>query len=264
MSHTVVSKHILGLEHELGVALLKTGPNGVALTAEGRRYYEQIASALQLISDATSELQERRGYPTLHIASSPGFAITWLTPRISCFLQQHPGIEITIRPTDRPPDLLAGEADVDIRYTDRRAVGTTCEEFLRPRVFPVASPRAHFAQPGIVRSLSDLLAQPLVHEETHAHWQLWLNAAGLSAVEIPPGSRYWNAPLAIEAARMGHGIALALDLLVEEDLRSGRLVELLETDVRLHTYAIATRADRWHDTEITCFREWLLAACRAS
>lgn len=62
---------------------------------------------------------------------------------------------------------------------------------------------------------------------------------------------------------MGHGIALALDLMVEEDLRSGRLVELLDTDIRLHTYMLATHADRWHETEITCFREWLLAACGA-
>ena len=263
MSHTVVSKHILGLEHELGVVLLKTGPNGVCLTAEGRRYYEQIASALQLISSATSELRERRGYPTLHIASSPGFAISWLTPRISCFLQEHPGIEITIRPTDRPPNLLAGEADIDIRYAERCAVGTTCQDFLHPRVFPVASPQTDFAQPGVIRTLSDLLSQPLVHEETHTHWQLWLNAAGMPAAEIPPGSRYWNAPLAIEAARMGHGIALALDLMVEEDLRSGRLVELLDTDIRLHTYMLATHTDRWHETEITCFREWLLAACGA-
>ena len=98
-----------------------------------------------------------------------------------------------------------------------------------------------------------------MHEETHAHWQLWLSAAGLAVQEMPHGPRYWNATLAIDAAKIGHGIALALDLLVEHELRNGELVELLDTAVYLHSYLFSTRADRWDEPVIARFRAWLLA-----
>ena len=44
---------------------------------------------------------------------------------------------------------------------------------------------------------------------------------------MPPlrGPRLWHAHLAIEAARLGQGIALANRFLVEEDLTADRLVE---------------------------------------
>ena len=208
VDHTVVSKHIRKLEQDLGTQLMTAGPAGTQLTAAGAEYYRHISEALGAIATATARLRERSACPTLHVACSPGFAVRWLVPRISHFLEASPGLEIAVRPTNRPPNLRAGEADVDLRYTPDCAAGHRQLSLGKPRVFPVASPDWLARHPPIERP-ADLLQATLVHEETHAHWQLWLREVGVEVADVPHGPRYWNAALALDAARMGHGIALA-------------------------------------------------------
>ena len=101
VSHTVISRHVRGLESSTGVELILATPRGVTPTQQGADYAAKIATALHAIAQATSDLIEPNKYPTLHVSCSTGFAVRWLAPRISDFMQENPGIEITIRPTDR-------------------------------------------------------------------------------------------------------------------------------------------------------------------
>ena len=257
VDHTVVSKHIRKLEQDLGAQLMTAGPAGTQLTAAGAEYYRHISEALGAIATATARLRERSACPTLHVACSPGFAVRWLVPRISHFLEASPGLEIAVRPTNRPPNLRAGEADVDLRYTPDCAAGHRQLSLGKPRVFPVASPDWLARHPPIERP-ADLLQATLVHEETHAHWQLWLREVGVEVADVPHGPRYWNAALALDAARMGHGIALANDFIAQDELASGQLVEVLKTGVVLHPYLFMTGAERWDEPVIAAFRDWLV------
>jgi LysR family glycine cleavage system transcriptional activator len=256
LDHTVISKHIRKLEAELGAQLLTTTPTGTALTAIGKEYYREIAEALSAIASATLRIREQSIYPTLHVACSPGFAVRWLAPRISLFLEANPAVEIALRPTSRPPSLRGAEADIDIRYTDYCQPENRSLSLALPRVFPVASPQWLARNPPCTR-ISDLLSATLVHEETHEHWRLWLRQAGLEVNEMPHGARYWNAALALDAARMGNGVALANDYIAADDLASGHLVEILETQVRIHPYLFMARANRWEEPLICAFREWI-------
>lgn len=258
VDHTVISKHIRKLEQDVGTQLMTTGPTGTQLTAPGAEYFQRISEALGVIATATQRLRERSACPTLHVACSPGFAVRWLVPRISLFLESSPRLEIAVRPTNRAPRLRAGEADVDLRYTPHCAAGDQQLELGIPRVFPVASPAWLARHPPLTR-LEDLLRATLVHEETHAHWQTWLRAVGVDVSDIPHGPRYWNAALALDAARMGHGIALANDYIAQDELATGQLVEVFATEVRLYPYLFMTNAERWSEPVITAFRDWLVA-----
>lgn len=261
LDHTVISKHIRNLEEDLGVSLLDATPAGTSLTPAGSDYYQKIAGALEVIAAATNEIRQRGPYSALHVACSPGFAVRWLTPRLIHFLEQNPGIEIALRPTIRTPNLVARDADIDIRYMEPDEQETTHTVLGRPRVFPVASPQWVQSHSAIVQ-LEDLLVASLVHEETHEYWQLWLNRAGVPIDEMPRGPRYWSAALAIDAAKMGHGVALANDWIAADEIEAGELVEVLATNVVLHPYVFITRADRWNDPAIACFRDWLIEAVK--
>ncbi len=263
VDHTVVSKHIRALEAGLGVALLTATVGGTVLTPLGREYYQRIAHALEIIGAATARIREQGAYPTLHVACSPGFAVRWLTPRVSHFLELHPGLDIAIRPTTRAQGLGSGEADVDIRYTAHIEPGIRTCELGWPRVFPVANPH-WLARYGPIEQVDQLLAVPLVHEETHEHWRLWLTRAGVAVNEPPHGPRYWNAALAIDAARMGQGVALANRFIVADELKAGQLVELLATDVVIHPYMFMVREERWDEPVIAGFREWLTTKIAAA
>lgn len=259
VDHTVISRHIRALEANLGVTLMTATPAGTVLTPLGQAYYQRVAQALEIIAAATARVREQGSYPTLHVACSPGFAVRWLTPRVSHFLETHPGLEIALRPTNRPPGMASGEADVDIRFTEQCEPGSRCEVLGRPRVFPVVSPQWLLRHPPITR-VEDLLTATLVHEETHRHWRLWLTCAGLTIAESPHGPRYWSAALAIDAARMGQGIALANEFIVADELASGQLVEVLNTEVVIHPYLFMAREERWDEPIIADFRLWLTAA----
>jgi DNA-binding transcriptional LysR family regulator len=236
VDHTVVGKHIRKLEDDLGVRLLENTPAGARLTAAGSEYYLEVAQALDAIAAATERLRARRRHPTLHIACSPGLGARWLAPRIGGFLDQSPGLEITLHPTDRMPNLLAGEADVDVRSTDApEAPGTRQLVLCRPRMYPVASP-GFLARQRPVERVEDLLELPLCHEETHEYWRIWLRAA----------------------ARLGHGVAIANDFIVADDLAAGRLVEVLPTSVHVYPYVLAAPRARWDDPMIALFRDWLV------
>jgi DNA-binding transcriptional LysR family regulator len=163
LDHTVVGKHVRKLEAELNVRLLETTPSGTRLTAPGKDYYREIADALDTIGTATERLREPDLPTTLHIACSPGIGMRWRAPQIGGFLESNPGVEITLRTTSRAPNLIGGEADVDIRSTDANATpGTKQLELCRPRMYPIASPDFLADRPAITR-LEQLPKLPLCH-----------------------------------------------------------------------------------------------------
>jgi DNA-binding transcriptional LysR family regulator len=147
-------------------------------------------------------------------------------------MQETPDIEITIRPTDRAPDVESGESDVDIRYAERAAAKAQAKVLTRPPVIAVASP-AWLSNCSDKLNLRNLSNQSLLHEETHAHWRLWFSKAGVELDEAAVGTRYWNAALALEAATMGHGIALAPDLIVRDALDGDMLVQVISTAIEI-------------------------------
>lgn len=256
VDHASVTRHIAALQRDLGVPIMKSSPAGIELTEVGEVYAQRIRAAFADLARATAEAKQSGAQGSLEIWCTPGFAVRWLTPRIQAFVEAHPELRVTLRPTEGPPDLLAGQADVDIRLPRPVEAGLRSAVIAEPRWFPVTSP-AYFKSHPVPKSLSDLLDAALIHEDTYEYWTQWLAAAGVVTPGTLTGPRYWQAPMALEAARHGHGIALANEFLVEEDLQAGHLVEVLESSVSIMSYALYARVERWDDEPVRAFRQWL-------
>lgn len=258
VSHTVVSRHIHNLEARLGLTLFRPQGRGVILTEEGARYHAQIRQAFDQIARATADL--KRGQKrALAIWCTPGLATLRLMPNLPDLEAILPDCEIVLQPTIARPQLLRGEADVEIAYLeDAASVPDTlrAELLAAPRVFPVASP-ALLARHPLSDGIEAIPALPLVHEESTAQWKLWLRRAGLGSVPDLSGCHLWHAHLTIEAARLGQGAAIANEVLVAGDLASGRLVELGKTDIKLGAYYFITPRGRWDDPDIATLRGWV-------
>lgn len=262
VSHTVVSRHVHNLENWLGVKLVQARGRGLILTPEGVRYHAQIARAFDSIVRATTDLRPtaRR---TLTIWCFPGLANRRLLARLPELEDRLPEWQITLHPTLARPDLVRGEADAEVIYLDHveSTSALRAELLARPRVFPVMSPtlRARYHN---IDTVEDLLRLPLIHEESTDQWDRWLNLAGMEAPPPLHGPRLWHAHLAIEAARLSQGVALANELLVEDDLKTGALVEAIPSDVRLCGYYLAAAAARWDEPAIVTLRSWLQGLSR--
>jgi DNA-binding transcriptional LysR family regulator len=257
VSHTVVSRHLRNLEEWLGVKLIEARGRGVVLTAEGARYHAQIGRAFEAIARATADLRPA-AKRTLVIWCFPGLANRRLLVHLPGLEALLPEWEIFLHPTLARSDLIGGEAHAEVIYTDKveSSDRVRAELLVRPRVFPVASPTLMARYPGI-ESIPDLLRLPLIHEESTDQWDRWFSLAGIEAPPPLSGPRLWHAHLAIEAARLGQGVALANDLLVEEDLKSGALIEVIPSDIRFWGYHLLAPTERWNEPHMVALRSWL-------
>jgi LysR family glycine cleavage system transcriptional activator len=239
------------------------------LTAEGARFHARIAAAIAELQQASAELARRNEAGVLRIWCVPGLASEWLTLRLDSFQAAHPGLELELHPTDTSPDFSRYEADVDIRYVNgdgpisamRITGGVRRFEISRPAVLAVSSPLCA-ARMRPIMTPADLLAAPLLHEESCGQWRAWFNAHGVAVESELPGPRLWHAHLTLDAARRGRGMALANRFLLGDDLETGRLVSVpgpsyQHGEIALGAYAFAARADRWHTAAVSAFRRWL-------
>jgi len=268
IDHAAVSRHLRALEVWLGVGLIDRERGG-QLTPDGAVFHARIGSALEMISEASATLTRRGDDPRLRVWCVPGFAYRWLNARLGQFSADNPDIDIEVRPTDHGPDFPRHEADADIRYVRDYEPVASAEvqviEIARPVVMAVASPDlAATLPPGTPASA--LLTAPLLHEDDDSEWRAWLLAHGLEAPERLAGPRLWHAHLALDSAVRGLGVALSNDLLIGDDLTTGRLVRLevepRVKDIRIGAYAFRARRDRWRHPGIVRFRRWLERAAR--
>jgi DNA-binding transcriptional LysR family regulator len=268
VSPTVVSRHIDNLEQRLGAELVERKGRSVALTEAGARYYAEIAKAFDQIASATEDLVKPKSAP-LKLSCWPGLAVMRLLPRLPELEAQLPGYSIHLQPTTARLDLRRGEVDAEISYRIGEPLarpGLVETELCRPRVMPVASPSAIGRLGRPAADIGLIYELPWIHELSGDEWRLFLEAAGLPidrrAEHRLEGVRLWHAHLAIGAARLGQGVALANELLIEDDLADGRLVEIGATEVRIGTYELAMRADAVASASMRALVEWLDRALR--
>jgi LysR family glycine cleavage system transcriptional activator len=121
---------------------------------------------------------------------------------------------------------------------------------------PVCSPdflaRHRLARPA------DLLSVPLLHHG-HRPWSLWFDTFGL---EAPPqqGMLFEDSAMLLEAAAQGIGAALARSALIEQDLRTGRLVRPFAEGVASELgFWIVWRADSRKLRRVEALKDWLLS-----
>lgn len=266
IDHAVVSRHVHALEAWTGIKLLeRDGTSAYRLTALGLAYHAHIDEAIRNIASATSTLMTGEEKRRLCLWCIPGFA-SWLSDRIGDFVRVNSEVDVEFRPSDTAADFRDRDIDADIRYVhdwDELSLPRTVVrmEFARPMVLPVVS--AHLAADlPRVESAADVMNLPLLHEDNDLEWRHWFMEQGVSPPERLPGTRLWHAPLALAAARAGHGVALSNCLLLGDDLEAGRLVEVKPGEgafapVRFGAYTFIAPRNRWTTAPVKHFRHWL-------
>lgn len=267
--HAVVSRHLRAIEEWIGAKLIERTPAGAVLTEEGVRYHREIAAAMDLIANATMDLMKRSDNRCLHIRCMPGFALHWLTARLGDFERANPGTDVELRPAERSAEFLTHDTDIEIRliptYGPPIEIPTHLRstKFARTPIIAVAS-KQYLASAAPITAPKDLLKQMLLHEENFDRWRNWLAAHNVEAEEELSGPRLWQGHLTLDAARYGRGVALTNALIVADDLKSERLVEVGRDLPSFQPYAMGyyqfiAKADRWEAPLIRRFRSWLIS-----
>lgn len=228
VTQSAVCRQIATLEAFLGVALFRRGQRGVLLTDAGQRYARSVAARLDEVERDTLDLmtQAVEGAGALDLAVVPTFATQWLLPRLARFQAMHPGITVHFTPRTRPFLFEETPHDAAIHPGEALWPGTTGEVLMREHLIAVASPSLVAGRR--IRKAADVAKLPLLQASTRPYaWRHWFESLGLKVEHDMAGARMELFSMLSEAAAQGLGAALVPRLLVEGELASGRLVQLL-------------------------------------
>ncbi|PZQ63526.1 MAG: LysR family transcriptional regulator [Phenylobacterium zucineum] len=256
VTHGAVSQQIRRLEAELGARLFERRGNAMIPTPDAQRLAAEVARGIDVLKNAVADFHAAALHDPLAISIDPQFASRWLTPRLQRLLANPAGANLEIRVEERRANFVTDGVDMAVRYGAGVWEGVESQRLFSETLFPVCSPKL----PGLadLRGPDDLLRAPLLHH-THRPWRLWFNAFGL---EPPPqqGLAFEDSVMLLEAAAQGIGVALGRSGLVEEDLRSGRLVRPFEGGVASELgFFIVWRKDSRKLGRIATLRDWLVA-----
>lgn len=219
LSPSSVSRRIAALETFLGTPLFDRRGQSQRLSAAGVRYLAAVEPALDAIRRATGQVSPEAG-GRLTIATSHSLAAAWLAPRVP-EVQDLLGIEIEIVPSRDPDVLRSGAAQLAIWGGMAAQPGLAAERLFDAVAIPAACPRL---AGGRLWSAAELAAQPLLTVQSPSRlWERWF--AGDEARLGDLRQRVFpTLQLMYEAACAGGGVVLAMPVIADSYLASGRLV----------------------------------------
>src|SRR6476660_1639080 len=253
-----VSHQVKALEAELAIKLFNRERQRLIITEAGRDYLAVIRDALDRIAIGTERLVQRQstGVPT--VSTSPDFAAKWLVHRLGHFAEAHAGIDLRVSATLHHVDFAREEVDLAVRHGDGNWPGLDTVRLSSEQLFAVCSPKLLSGRHRLSRP-ADILKFPLIHMDSRADWNNWLQEAGLDEAGVTHGPVLNRASMVIDAAINGQGVALARTTLAAWDLINGRLALPFPESVPLSkSYWIVCPKATASLPKIATFREWLL------
>ncbi|MFC0284333.1 LysR family transcriptional regulator [Camelimonas abortus] len=231
-SLAAISRRLAALEERLGVRLIERGSRRFTLTEEGSTFLERAEAILRDIDAAEAEVMARSRRPRGHMRIGAPLEIgrRRIAPLVAEFTARYPDISIELILNDAHVDILEEEIDIGL-FLDEPADGSLIRRILlRSRRVTVASPSYLAQRPPVLRP-ADLLSHDCARLiRGRRIFDRWKYRENGRPTEIRVTGRLLsnNAELIHQWAVDGHAVAYKAFWDVEEDIRAGRLVRLLE------------------------------------
>ncbi|WP_312164328.1 LysR family transcriptional regulator [Phenylobacterium sp.] len=231
LTPSAVSKLMSRLETRLGARLLNRSTRKLQLTPEGEAFFARSVQVLADIDEAEREVlagAAPRG--RVRVNSVVDLGRQFVLPLVPAFLERHPDVTLDLVLTDQVVDLLGERADVAIRMGALRSSNLTARKLGESPAVVVGSP-AYLARRGVPMRLEDLAhhhQMDFTFTRSVRNWPfrsadgeiVYLPGAG--GVQVGDGASLRR--LALEGA----GLARLSVFAVADDIRTGRLVPVLE------------------------------------
>jgi len=231
ISQPTISRQVAALEDHLGARLFTRSTRSLALTDDGRAFYDQALRALESVREAENAVGRRRAGPTgtLRLATSVVFGRLHIVPRLPRFLERYPDISIDLVLNDGTTDLVEEGIDLAIR------VGAISDPSLIARRIGI-SHRVAVAAPAYIkarsapRTLDDLKDHDCIIYTRLASGSAWTFIVGGGPITVPVRGRYRvNNTEGVRAGVFaGLGIGLIPTFHFGDEIETGQIMVVLE------------------------------------
>jgi DNA-binding transcriptional LysR family regulator len=232
LSVALASQRLKRLEKQLGVRLLHRTTRRLHPTAEGTALAERGRALVDDLEALTTEL--RRGGDeasgTLRMTASASFGRQYLSPLLPAFLARYPNVRISVDLNDQMKDLVSSGFDLAIRIGALEDSALVARKIATNQRVLCASP-AYLAKHGTPSAPADLAAHEcLLLVGSQGRQDVWrMSDHNGREIAVRVGGRFECnfGEVLRDAAVGGLGIALHSTWHVCDDLRSGRLRQVL-------------------------------------
>ena len=235
-SKSVISRHVAGLEAQLGLRLFHRTTRAITLTEAGRCYFERVSQILLDLQDADQAVSHLQVTPRgrLKVSAPMSFGFLHLAPALADFLAEYPELEVDVTMSDRFVDLVEEGFDLAVRIG---ALGDS--SFIAKRIAPIrrvvcASPR-YLATHGTPEFPQDLRAHQCLcnsNQPGGGHEWRFTMPDGKSVTVPVKGRLALNNGDALRVAALNDlGFVDIPTFIVGGDLKAGTLVSVLDAHV---------------------------------
>ncbi|WP_339497942.1 LysR family transcriptional regulator [Pseudomonas canadensis] len=229
-----VSRSISRLEERLGSRLFVRTTRSIRLTDSGRTFFEQCRQALTQLVEAQQEVMGAQAVPSglLRISIPTTYAHHRLLPLLPKFRALYPQVAVDIHISNRNIDFVAEGYDLAIRVRAQPDSSLIARLLEDGELVVVASP-SYLRRAGIPQALEDLPTHECIQYELPSSgrrisWlfqvdgkpQEYAGEAGYSCSDDVLGG--------VTLAKHGAGLFQTYKFIVEQELATGSLVEVLQ------------------------------------
>jgi DNA-binding transcriptional LysR family regulator len=234
-----VSRSVSRLEERLGVRLFVRTTRSIRLTDEGRVYFEQCRTALAQLVEAERQVTGQQLAPSgkLRISLPTPYAHYRVLPLLPAFRQRYPAVQIEVHISNRNIDFTEEGFDLAIRGAPPADSNLIARKLEDAELVVVATP-AYLARAGTPACPADLARHECIQFELPSSGRdlPWLFMRGGQVEEVLTQGQFRCAGDVlggVTLARHGAGLLQTYGFIVEQDLRAGTLVRVLENEARV-------------------------------
>lgn len=224
-----ISRSIARLEQELDVTLLNRTTRNIELTQEGQVFLNYAREAINTISEGEERLNALKNRPAgkLRVDAASPFIHHQIVAHIREFNLAYPDITVELISHENLVDLIEQKTDIAIRVGALQDSNLSARRLGHSTLHMVASPD-YIATKGLPNSLSDLHQHHIIgftDSPKLNNWHL------VEKQKLTPMMTASSGEVVRALTLQGNGIALLSKFMIQEDLKSGRLIEVLPGQV---------------------------------
>lgn len=231
MSTGMVTKHINSIEKRLDATLIKRTTRRLQVTEVGKAYYENCKEILKKIEDSEAGAAVLNGKPKglLKVTASIWYGSISIAPIVCDYLERFPDVSVELSLSDRFVDIIDENFDVAIRIGELSDSSLIARKLSTFEMSICAAP-AYLSKHGTPTKPEDLKNHQCLG------FTNWRSQSGWKVVEKSLTNQSFqhsrfdsnNGQALREAALRGIGMIMMPKVLLENEIQSGQLVEVLK------------------------------------
>lgn len=227
ISTAAISRQINHLETALGTQLLMRTTRQISLTEIGTQYYQHCKKMLAELSQAEEEIlgSQNEAIGVLNVICSPFFAYNDIIPRLPSFQAQNPKLRIKLEIAERIPNFNVEEVDILYGISAEAAPDLVRKRVMTTRYVFCAAPN-YLKKFGTPTSPHDLLKHKYISHTMRKPFDM-LKFKNDDEIYLEPAFSINDSRGMRDCAVLGMGIIKIHHCVIEDELRDGRLVEIL-------------------------------------